>query len=259
MRVFVFLLIYVSISFADILQHGSVGDDKSDAIENAKQNIAEMFTSKMQREIGACEYKLDADVDDFDIELLNILSITKDHHKVTVNANYDVELKNQNLRSKILSECRSIENTKQMKKEFSEFMSRFHLGVGAYGWVDVYSLEGYLEYEFNKHTSLYINATKSQFVQSTEDNYGLETITGDVNMVGFNLRLWFFILGYEKVVGYDIPKDKIVEEPSGAFVWGFVYPDDDWEYGLVFKELDTKDIYGNDGLTGGAFVRYRFF
>ena len=50
--------------------------------------------------------------------------------------------------------------------------------------------------------------------------------------------------------------------PSSAFTLGLIYSpkvkESKFEYGLIFKNLDSEDTGGNKGLTGGLFVRYKF-
>lgn len=139
-------------------------------------------------------------------------------------------------------------------------------GIGMNGYIDRYGFETLLEYRFSEKTSLYIIGNMMKDMKSTHEsnnndneNQNTGVATGDSNMVGIQLRFMkYFSIGYHAVTNHK-QTSNVLQKATSAYSWGFLSSKEDWEWGLMFYELNDKIRKDGHSLSGGFFVRKKFF
>ncbi len=271
MRILVFLMLSALALMGDIFREKGSGNSASDAIENAKDKILIKAHKKLLTSIPLCasmvsDKSVTYDADDFEVTLLGYKSIQKSSTQIQLEVEYDVEIINSDIIHVLQEQCQEEHNARQRSLEINDFLSQFHFGVGISGWVSTYGAEVFGEYRHDSHDfisdfSIYITYSYHQYQQAstTIDKYD----TGTLSLAGGQLRfLKFLFVGYETVLALDAaPNTKI--EPTSAIEWGLIYSpayeESRFEFGLIFKDLNSENSSGEQGLTGGAFARMKFF
>ncbi|MBT4335162.1 hypothetical protein HOD65_01730, partial [bacterium] len=272
----ILLLLIISLSvYGDIVSETGIGISKNEAIENAKYKVLITYNKKISGGISVCN-KLPltnvpkVDSDNYKVTLINTKDVSQSlvnkELEYQVNTEFDIEVINDNIEKDLLEECESEYKSIQLSNDISVFLDRFHMGMGLSGWPVVYGAEIYGEYRVDsenifKNYSIYLTYAYHQYQQVGQ--LSEETDYGSVTLAGVQVRLMsYFILGYENVIQLQAA-NYTVEEPTNAFIWGFVYAPkykkSKFEFGLLFKDLNSKSATGEDGITGGLFMRYKLF
>ena len=77
-------------------------------------------------------------------------------------------------------------------------------------------------------------------------------------MVGMQIKWLYFLAGYHKVTQHDATAN-VIKKATKAISWGFIYSKKEWEGGLIFYEYNDKVKIGKNSLSGGLFLRKKFF
>ena len=258
------LCLFSTLLLADIKSETGSGATQESAVENAKEKILLTLHREIALSVGVClpfvSDEVGFDASDYEVIPLGVSSIVFFDDGVNLEAEFDVEVKNDHIRAVLEEACVSERKSRARNRKVSAFFSQFHLGVGVTGWPPTVGGEIYAEY---RHESEDIPANYSIYITVSRGIYEQSTERGSVTLVGAQVRLLSMImLGYEKVIEVDAAKNTI-KEPDSAFVWGLIYSPPrettGFEGGFLFKDLDSKDTTDNNGIYGGLFVRYRLF
>lgn len=140
----------------------------------------------------------------------------------------------------------------------------FDLGAGVgFNGGGGYGYEALLEYRFSKNTSLYItgNIMKNMKANYNDNAYhpnGYDMETGNSQMVGMQIRLWYFLAGYHRITRHDATSD-VVKKATNSISFGLVYSKKEWEGGLLFYEYNDKARNGKNSSSVTYFIRKKFF
>ncbi len=240
------LCLFSTLLLADIKSETGSGATQESAIENAKEKILLTLHREIALSVGVClpfvSDEVGFDASDYEVIPLGVSSISLFEDGVNLEAEFDVEVKNDHIRAVLEEACVSERKSRARNRKVSAFFSQFHLGVGVTGWPPTVGGEVYAEYRHDSddifsNYSIYITASHGLYQQGEE--------WGSVTLAGAQVRLLSFIMvGYEQVLEVDAAKNT-VKEPTSAFVWGLVYsPSSEvssFEGGFLFKDLDSNN------------------
>jgi len=261
-RIVATVLLFSSL-YADMNVDYGTGINKEKAISSSKSKILLKEHKNFLKTIPICatmtQDTIGFNEDDYNVVLLKISDIQYLESHVKLKAEFDIEVIEDDFIDKLTLACNEELQSREQKRKFDEFISRFHIGTGVSGWPPSYGIEMFAEYrnesdKFSKNFSIYLTGSYGTYQQDDE--------WGSVTLVGVQVRfINFLVLGYEHVLAIDSAKNTM-KEANGALTWGFVYSPEfqssRYEFGLIFKDLDSRDDKDHNGISGGFFVRYKF-